>query len=85
MKALLTNLQKACFDASNQTVKAFMSNDVSSTENLQITHAKVDELSEEVEKAAKNQSFSELSRILAVANLLRRVYDLSVNLGELVG
>jgi hypothetical protein len=46
--------------------------------------AQVDELSREVEKTAKNQPVSEMPQMLAAASLLRRVYDLSVNLADLV-
>ena len=85
MKALLDDLQKVCSGASDEAVKAFAGKDVFSAENVRNMHAKIDALSGQVEEAAKNQPFSQLPQILAVTNLLRRVYDLSVSLADLVG
>lgn len=84
MKNLLDALQKVCSDAGDEAVKAFAGKDVSSAENVRNMHTKVADLSEEMEKAAKNQPLSELPQILAVTNLLRRMYDLSVSLADLV-
>jgi phosphate uptake regulator len=84
MKSLLDKLQRVCSDASDRAVKAFVSKDVSSAESVRGMSAQVDELSREVEKTAKNQPVSEMPQMLAAASLLRRVYDLSVNLADLV-
>jgi phosphate uptake regulator len=85
MKVRLDSLQKVCFDASDQAVKAFTDKEVSSAENVRSMHAKVDELSREVETAVKNQPFPEMPQLLVVVTLLGRVYDLSVSLADLVG
>jgi phosphate uptake regulator len=85
MKNLLDGLQKLCSEASEQVVKAFVSKDVSSAENVLKMRAKVREVSADVEKAAKNHPISELPQIWVVANLLRHMHELSVRLADLVG
>jgi hypothetical protein len=84
VKLLLVSLQKVCFEASDQALKAFSSKDVSSTEHVRTLQAEVGAVLAEIKDAAKNQPVSEMPQILAVTNLLRRVYDLSVSLADLV-
>jgi phosphate uptake regulator len=85
LRVLFESLQKVCFGASDQAVKSFVGKDVASAESVRGVQAKVVELSGEIEMAAKKHPVSELPQVLAVANLLRRVYDLNVSLADLVG
>ncbi len=85
LKTVLDNLQNVCFGAIDQAMNAFAGKEFSSAENVRTMRAKVDEFSGEAEKIAKTQPFSEMPKILAVVSLLRRVYDLSVSLADLVG
>ncbi len=84
MKAPLGTLQKVCLDSISAAVKGFMDKDVSATEHVRIMRTKVDELLIELERASKNRSLSELPPILATVNFLRHVYDLSIDLSDLV-
>jgi phosphate uptake regulator len=84
LKNLLVGLQAICSDASDQALKAFVGKDMALAENVRSMRGKVGAVLMEVEKAARNQPVEVMTQVLAAAGLLKGVYNLSVDLADLV-
>ena len=84
LKHLLISLQAICSDASDQALKAFVGKDVALAENVRSMRGKVDAVSMEFEKAARNLPVEVMTQVLASAVFLKSVYNLSVDLADLV-
>jgi uncharacterized protein with PhoU and TrkA domain len=84
LKNLLVGFQAICSDASDQALKAFVGKDMALAENVRSMRGKVDAVSMEVEKAARNQPVEVMTQVLAAAAFLKGAYNLSIDLADLV-
>jgi phosphate uptake regulator len=84
LRKLLVGLQAVCYDAHKQAVNAFTSKDIASAETVRNMNEKIKTLFTDIEKVAKEQSVEVMPQILAVASFLRRIYEHSVDLADLV-
>jgi phosphate uptake regulator len=81
---LLVGLQALCFEAHDNALKAFVNKEISLAENVRNMQEKIAAVSTDIEKIAKNQPIEVMPQILAAASFLRRVYEYSVDLADLV-
>ena len=84
LRKLLMGLQAVCYDAHEQAVNAFLSKDIHSAENVRNMNKKIEELFAGIEKVAKEQPVEVMPQILAASSFLRRIYEHSVDLADLV-
>ena len=84
LKNLLMNLQTTCCDASDRALKAFVNKDMALAEEVKSMLTKIDNLSKEIGNTAKNYAFVWMPKFLMAASFLKRVYDISVDLADLV-
>jgi phosphate uptake regulator len=84
LKNILVGLQSVCCEASNQALKAFVGKDVVLAESVRSVRAKVDAVSAELEKAARNLPLDAMPRFLGAVSSLRQMCSLSVDLADLV-
>jgi len=81
---LVLGLQALCFEAHDKALKAFVNKDIILAENVRNMHEKVAAVSTDIERIAKNQPIEVMPQLLAAASFLRRVYEYSVDLADLV-
>lgn len=81
---LIVGLQALCFEAHDQALKAFVNKEIGLAENVRNMHEKIAGVSTDIEKIAKNQPVEVMPQILAASSFLRRVYEYSVDLADLV-
>jgi len=84
LRKLLAGLEAVCYDAHEQAVKAFISKNIASAENVRNMSKNVDELFADIEKVAKEQPVEIMPQILAASSFLRLIYEHSVDLADLV-
>jgi phosphate uptake regulator len=84
LRKLLTALQAVCYDAHDQAMKAFISKDIASAENVRNMNEKTETIFTNIEKVAKEQPVEVMPQILATASFMRRIYENSVDLADLV-
>ncbi|MCW4002513.1 MAG: phosphate uptake regulator PhoU [Candidatus Bathyarchaeota archaeon] len=84
LRKLLFELQSACYDASEQALKAFLTKDIASAENVRKLRGKIDQNYSNIERAAKESSVDLMPQILAVVSFLRQIYERSVDMADLV-
>ncbi|TRO47788.1 phosphate uptake regulator PhoU [Candidatus Bathyarchaeota archaeon] len=84
LRKLLAALQAVCYDAHDQAMKAFISKDIVSAENVRNMHEKIETIFTNIERVAKEQPVEVMPQILATASFLRRIYEHSVDLADLV-
>ncbi len=84
IRKLMSALQAFCYDAHEQAVKAFISKDIASADNVRNMNEKIETLFMDIEKVAKKQLVEVMPQILATASFLRRIYEHSVDLADLV-
>jgi phosphate uptake regulator len=84
LRRLLIGLQKICYDAHEQALKSFMNKDITLAENVRNMHKKIETLSVDIEKVAKDHSVDFMPQSLSVASFLRQIYEHSVDLADLI-
>jgi phosphate uptake regulator len=84
LKALLVNLHVVCYEAHETALKAFSNRDIGLAENVRQTRQKVETLSVEIERLAKDQPLDVLPQVLATIAFLKQLYEYSVDLADLV-
>ncbi len=84
IRRLLLDLHKFCFDAHETALEAFFAGDIVPAENVRKTREKIEIMSANIEKAARNQSLEILPQLLAASSLLRQIYEHSVDVADLV-
>jgi phosphate uptake regulator len=84
LRKLLFEMQSACYDASEQALKAFLTKDISAAENIRKQKGKIEQSYSNVERAAKETSVDLIPQILAVVSFLRQIYERSVDMADLV-
>lgn len=84
LRKLLFEMQSACYDASEQALKAFLTKDISAAENIRKLKGKIEQNYSNIERAAKETSVDLIPQILAVVAFLRQIYERSVDMADLV-
>jgi phosphate uptake regulator len=84
LKKSLVDFHMVCFEAHENALKAFFAGDTGLAENVRLIREKVEKMSASIEKIAKVQSLDALPHILAVASILRQIYEHSVDIADLV-
>jgi phosphate uptake regulator len=84
LRKLIAGLQVVCYDAHEQALKAFVNKDIALAENVRNMHGKIETVFADIEKVAKAQPVEVMPQILATSSFLRRIYEHSVDLADLV-
>jgi phosphate uptake regulator len=84
LKKALVDLHGVCCDAGEKALKAFTGKDVVLAEGVRSLRSELDAALSEVRKAAESQPSETLHQVLKVAGSLKRIYELSVDLADLV-
>ena len=84
LKKSLVDFHMVCFEAHENALKAFFAGDTGLAENVRLIREKVEKMSASIEKIAKVQSLDALPHVLAVASILRQIYEHSVDIADLV-
>ena len=84
LRKLIAGLQVICYDAHEQALKAFVNKDIALAENVRNMHGKIETVFADIEKVAKAQPVEVMPQILATSSFLRRIYEHSVDLADLV-
>lgn len=84
LKELLVDFHMVCFEAHKKALKAFFTGDIDLAENVKGMREKVEKALANIEKVARAQSLDVVPHILAVASILRQIYEHSVDIADLV-
>ncbi len=84
LRKLLFELQSACFDATEQSIKAFTAKDITIAENVRNLRKKIENTCSKIEDAAKESPVDLMPHILAAVSFLRQIYERSVDMADLV-
>jgi len=84
LKMVLVKYHVSCFWAHENAVKAFLMGDVGLAEEVRKIRDEVELALAEIEKMAKEQSLDVVPHVLAVASLLKQIYERSVDIADLV-
>jgi len=84
LKKSFVAFHMACFEAHENALKAFFAGDTGLAESVRNMREEVEKMFTNIEKVAKVQSLDVVPHILAVASILRQVYEHSVDIADLV-
>ena len=84
IKKLLSDLQTVCYEAHEQALKSFVNKDIATAETVRQMREKIQALSSEIEKVAKNEPVEVMPQTLSTTAVLKQVYEHSVDLADLV-
>jgi phosphate uptake regulator len=84
LSKLLVGLQTLCYEAHEQALKAFVNKEIGLAENVRNMHSRIEAISNEIDRAARDQPVEMMPQILAASSFLKRVYEYSVDLADLV-
>jgi phosphate uptake regulator len=84
LKKLFVEFHAACFGAHESALKAFFTGDIGLAESVRDMRANLEKQSAGIEKIARAQSLDVVPQILAVASILRQIYEHSVDIADLV-
>jgi len=84
LKKSLVDFHMACFEAHENALKTFLTNDMSLAESVRDMREKIEKMFTSIEKVAKVQSLDAVPHILAVSSILRQIYEHSVDIADLV-
>jgi len=84
LKKSLTDCHIVCFEAHENALKAFFVGDIALAENVRSMREKVEKMFTNIEIIAKKQSLDTMPHILAVASILRQIYEHSIDIADLV-
>ncbi|NIO36829.1 hypothetical protein GTO27_03900 [Candidatus Bathyarchaeota archaeon] len=84
LKKLSLDFQSTCFRTHRSALEAFLVGDVQAAEGVKEAREEVERIFAEVERVARDKSFDILPTILAVISSLRRIYEHSVDIADLV-
>mgnify|MGYP002153792845 CR=1 FL=1 len=84
LKKALIDFHMVCFEAHENAMKAFFTGDIELAENVRYMKEKVEKLLAGIEKGAKTQSLDTMPYVLAVASILRQLYEHGVDIADLV-
>lgn len=83
LKKLLVDFHTVCFESHENALKAFFAGDIGLAESVRSMREKVEKTFANIEKVAKAQSLDIVPHILAVASILRQIYEHSVDIADL--
>jgi len=84
LQKFLVDLQTICCEAHEQALRSFVTKDISLAENVRNLRGKIDITYSNIEKVSKDSSIDLLPQLLAVTSFLRQIYELSVDMADLV-
>ena len=84
LKKLFVEFHTACFGAHENALKAFFVGDIGLAESVRDMRGNVEKIFASIEKIARAQSLDVVPQILAVASILRQIYEHSVDIADLV-
>lgn len=84
LKKLLVDFHTTCFGSHENALKAFFTGDVGLAESVRNRREKIEKILSNIEKVARAQSLDVVPQILAVASILRQIYEHSVDIADLV-
>ncbi|MDH5754908.1 MAG: hypothetical protein OEY95_06885 [Candidatus Bathyarchaeota archaeon] len=84
LKKLLVDFHMVCFAAHENALKAFFTGAIDLAESVRDMWEKIEKTFANIEKVARAQSLDIVPHILAVASILRQVYEHSVDIADLV-
>jgi len=84
LKKLLVAFHTACFEAHENALKAFFAGAVDLAEGVRDMRGKIEKTFADIEKVARAQSLDIVPHILAVASILKQIYEHSVDIADLV-
>lgn len=84
LKKLLVDFHMTCFEAHENALKAFFTGAIDLAESVRDMREKIEKTFANIEKAARAQSLDVVPHILAVASILRQIYEHSVDIADLV-
>jgi len=84
LKKLLVAFHMACFEAHENALKAFFTGAVDLAEGVRDMRGKIEKTFADIEKVARAQSLDIVPHILAVASILKQIYEHSVDIADLV-
>ena len=84
LRRLLLDFQTLCYNAHEKAVNSFLRKDIALAQNVRNIHEKIDKLVADIEKASKKQPVEVMPQILASSSFLKRIYEHSVDLADLV-
>ena len=84
LKKIYVEFHTACFGAHENALKAFFTGDIGLAESVRDMRGNVEEIFVNIEKVARAQSLDVVPQILAVASILRQIYEHSVDIADLV-
>jgi phosphate uptake regulator len=84
LKRLLVDLHTVCFRAHENAVNAFFAGDVSMAEDVRGAREKAEVTLAEIEGVTKEQPLDVVPSVLAVASLMKQIYEHSVDIADLV-
>jgi phosphate uptake regulator len=84
LRTLLSELQAICCEANEQALKAFVTKNISTAENVRNFRGKIEVTCSNIERVAKDSSVDLMPQTLAAVSFLRQIYERSVDLADLV-
>jgi phosphate uptake regulator len=84
LRKLLFELQSACCDATEQSIRSFIAKDITIAENVRNMRKKIENTCGKIEDAAKESPVDLIPHILAAVSFLRQIYERSVDMADLV-
>jgi phosphate uptake regulator len=84
LRKLLFELQSACCDATEQSIKAFTAKNITIAENVRNMRKKIENTCGKIEDASKESPVDFMPHILAAVSFLRQIYERSVDMADLV-
>jgi len=84
LKRLLVEFHTDCFNAHEDALKAFFTGDIGLAEDVRKMGEKIEKAFRGIEMVAKAQALDIMPQILAVASILKQIYDHTVDIADLV-
>lgn len=84
LRRLLLDFQAFCYNAHEKAVNSFLRKDIALAQNVRNIHEKIEKVVADIEKASKKQPVEVMPQILASSSFLKRIYEHSVDLADLV-
>lgn len=84
LSQLILRFHKVVHDSHESALRAMLSRDVSLAESVRAGREKIVEALREIEKVAQAQPVEVASQVLAAVSLMGRIFDHSVDIGDLV-
>ena len=84
LQKLLVDLQVVCCDAHEQALKSFVNKDMALADNVRNMQTKITSIYTDIEKVARSQPVEVMPQVLAALSFIRRIYEHSLDMADLV-